>query len=144
MKEIDPSQPTSNGDVVRRLYDAFAEGDGAKALANLHETIEWNEAENFVYADRNPYKSPAAAAEGVFGRLVADWESYEATPSEILEACNDTVIALGRSRGVNRATRKLMDAQFAHIWRLKEGKIVGFQQYIDTLQVHRAMQGNKP
>ncbi|KAM0550181.1 hypothetical protein ACHAPJ_009029 [Fusarium lateritium] len=136
-QNMDHPPSNNNRDVIQRLYDAFARGDGASALAEMHETIDWNEAENFMYSDRNPYKSPQAVAEGVFGRLATDWEDYEATPSEILEA-GDTVVALGRSKGIHRGTGKLMDAQFAHIWRLRDGKIVGFQQYIDTLGVHQA------
>lgn len=124
--------------MVQGLYDAFAQGDIATALAEMNDTIEWNEAENFKYADRNPYTSPAAVAEGLFGRLAADWEDYKATPTAILEAENDTVFALGRSTGINRVTRKPMDAQFVHVWRLKDGKIIGLQQHIDTLQVYRA------
>lgn len=135
-----PHMSTENLEVIKRLYAAFARGDGAGALAEMHHELYWNEAESFVYADRNPYLSPSAVAEGVFGRLVMDWQDYEATASELLDA-GDTVIALGRSKGRNVATGKGMDAQFAHIWRLEGGKIVGFQQYIDTLQVWRAMQG---
>lgn len=104
----------------------------------MHVVIEWNEAENFIYADRNPYKSPSAVAEGVFGRLVADWENYKATATTILEADDESVVGLGRSTGTHRVTGKPLDAQFVHIWKLKDGKIIGFQQYIDTLQVHQA------
>jgi uncharacterized protein len=132
------SRPGTNGEVIQRLYDAFARGDISAALAEMHGVIEWNEAENFIYADRNPYRSPAAVADGVFGRLVADWEDYKATATTILEADDDTVVGLGRSTGTNRATGKPLDAQFAHIWKLEQGKVIGFQQYIDTLQVHQA------
>lgn len=129
--------PSENLDVVKRLYAAFARGDGPGALAEMHAEIEWNEAESFIYADRNPYRSPPAVAEGVFGRLVADWRDYEATAFELLDA-GDTVVALGRSKGTHVTTGKQLDAQFAHIWRIREGKIAGFQQFIDTLQVWRA------
>lgn len=123
--------------VIRRLYDSFARADGAAALADLHEHIEWNEAESFLYADGNPYQSPEAVGSGVFGRLLADWDGWTVTVSELLEA-GETVIALGRSTGVFRATGRGVDAQFAHVWRVKDGKIAAFQQYTDTLQVHRA------
>jgi ketosteroid isomerase-like protein len=123
--------------VIQRLYDAFARGDGAAALAELHDHVEWNEAESFLYADGNPYQSPAAVGSGVFGRLLADWESWTVTVSEIIEA-GDTIVALGRSKGVFRATGRSVDAQFAHVWRVQDEKIVGFQQYTDTLQVHGA------
>lgn len=128
---------SENLGAIQRLYDAFARGDGPGALAEMHERIEWNEAENFIYSDRNPYQSPSDVATGVFGRLLADWEDYEATPYEFFDA-GDAIIALGRSKGINRATKKPLDAQFSHVWRLKDGKIIGFQQFIDTLQVHRA------
>ncbi|KAF4950755.1 hypothetical protein FSARC_13099 [Fusarium sarcochroum] len=136
-QNISHTPSNENRNVIQRLYDAFARGDGTAALAEMHETLHWNEADNFMYSDRNPYTSPQAVAEGVFGRLVTDWENYEATATEILES-GDTVVALGRSKGIHRGTRKVMDAQFAHVWRLKDGKIVGFQQYIDTLGVHQA------
>jgi hypothetical protein len=35
----------------------------------MDPSIEWNEAENFIYADRNPYVGPQAVLEGVFTRL---------------------------------------------------------------------------
>ena len=136
MSNADTFNGAENLRVIQRLYDSFAQGDGPGALAEMHDNIHWNEAENFVYSDRNPYQSPSDVANGVFGRLLADWEDYKATAHELLHA-GDTVIALGRSKGTNRVTRKPLDAQFAHVWRLREGKIVGFQQYIDTLQVHR-------
>lgn len=73
MSTHDSDSTSSRGiDVIKRLYAAFARGDLAGALSEIHENIEWNEAENFIYADRNPYRSSAAVAEGVFGRLVAD------------------------------------------------------------------------
>lgn len=139
MAQNSESGPSEGLDVIKRLYAAFARGDGPGALAEMNSELEWNEAENFMYADRNPYKTSAAVAEGVFGRLVADWEDYEATAFKIFQA-GDTVVALGRSKGIHRVSRKLLDAQFAHIWRVQNGKIVGFQQYIDTLQVWRAVQ----
>jgi ketosteroid isomerase-like protein len=51
------------------------------------------------------------------------------------------VVALGRYGGANKATGKALDAQFAHVWRVKNGKLAGFQQYTDTLQAVRAAGG---
>lgn len=48
------------------------------------------------------------------------------------------VVVLGRYRGTYRATGKAMDAQMAHVWRVADGKVAGFQQYTDTLQFARA------
>ena len=33
-----------------------------------------------------------------------------------------------------KSTRKRVDAHFAHVWRLRDGKVIRFQQYTDTKQ----------
>ena len=43
-----------NVDIIRGMYDAFARGDIPAVLEVLDPDIEWREAENFLYADRNP------------------------------------------------------------------------------------------
>jgi ketosteroid isomerase-like protein len=127
----------SNVDVIRGFYAALARGDAPAALAVMAPDIVWNEAESFLYADRNPYVGPQAIVEGVFARIGADFEGFAATPEEILDA-GDTIVALGRYTGMFKATGKPINAQLVHVWRLKSGKITGFQQYTDTLQVARA------
>jgi ketosteroid isomerase-like protein len=46
----------------------------------------------------------------------------------------DTVVVEGRYYGKVRETGISLDAQFAHVWHLRDGKVVGFQQYTDTKQ----------
>ena len=132
----------ANVALITDLYAAFARGDGAAVLGAFDPGIVWNEAENFVYADRNPYVGPAAIAEGVFGRLATEWENFAALPGEFLDA-GDTVVVLGRYQARCKATGKPIDAQFAHIWRVSNGRITAFQQYTDTLQAYRAVQAER-
>ncbi len=47
-------------------------------------------------------------------------------------AAGDTVLVEGRCRATARATGKPLDAQVAHVFDLRDGKIVRFQQYTDT------------
>src|ERR1017187_9682181 len=49
------SMSQANVDLIQSLYAAFARGDGPAVLASMDPAIVWNEAENFLYADRNPY-----------------------------------------------------------------------------------------
>ncbi len=130
----------SNIDLIQNLYAAFARGDGAAVLAAMDAGIVWNEAENFPYADRNPYIGHAAVAEGIFFRLATEWDRFQALPSEFLDA-GDTVVALGRYQATYKATGAPLDAQFAHIWRLRDRKITAFQQYTDTAQAAGAVHG---
>lgn len=126
----------ANADLIRAIYDAFAAGDIAGIVARMSPDMVWNEAENFPYADGNPYVGPDAILAGVFARIGAEWEGFAALPEEIVDG-GDTVIALGRYRGVFKATGKKLDAQLAHVWRVAEGRAVSFQQYTDTLQAAR-------
>lgn len=127
-----------NLEVIQNLYAAFARGDGPAALSAMDSAIVWNEAENFPYADRNPYVGPAAIAEGVFFRLATEWDGFQAVPAEFINA-GDTVVVTGRYRATYKATQASIDAQFAHLWRVRDGKIVGFQQYTDTAQAQNAL-----
>lgn len=128
----------SNTDVVQRLYAAFAKGDMQAALATMTSDIVWSEADNYPYADRNPYIGPEAVLHGVFARIGGDWEGFSAVSDEIIDG-GDTIVSLGHYGGVCKATGKKMRAQFAHVFRVRDGKISGFQQYADTLGTALAM-----
>ncbi|WP_425228752.1 nuclear transport factor 2 family protein [Sphingomonas sp.] len=124
--------------VVQRLYDCFAQGDVPGALATMAPDIVWNEANNHPYADGNPYIGPEAVLHGVFARCVGEWDAFAATPDELLDA-GDVAIGLGHYTGVNKASGKPMRTQFAHVCRVRDGRIVAFQQYADTLHMTQAM-----
>jgi len=126
-----------NVDLVRAIYAAFAAGDVPAVLGAMSPDIVWNEAENFPYADRNPYRGPEAILNGVFARIGAEWDGFEAVAEELIDG-GDTIVALGRYRGICKATGRAIDAQLAHVWRIEGGKVAAFQQYADTLQVARA------
>jgi ketosteroid isomerase-like protein len=123
---------------IKAIYDAFGSGDIPTAIAGMSPDLEWNEADDFPYADRNPYVGPQAILEGVFGRIGAEWDGFAAHVGELLDA-GDTVVALGRYSGAYKATGKPQDTQFVHVWRLKDGKAVRFQQYANTLHVAKVI-----
>jgi ketosteroid isomerase-like protein len=120
-------------DVITGLYQAFGRGDVPAVLGVFDPAIKWLEAENFLYADRNPYIGPTAVAEGVFMRCVADVDGFTVVPHRMTEG-GDTVVVEGRYRGTMKATGVPIDAQFVHVWQLAGGKVVAFQQYTDTKQ----------
>ncbi len=122
--------------LVQSVYQAFATGDVPAVLAAMSPDIEWNEAENYRYADGNPYRGPEAVLGGVFARIGGEWDDFAAVPAEFLDA-GDTVVVLGRYTGSFKATGKSQDAQMVHVWRVAGGKLVRFQQYTDTLQAAR-------
>jgi ketosteroid isomerase-like protein len=129
-----------NVNIVRSIYDAFGIGDVPSILAALDPQIEWREAENFIYADGNPYIGPAAVLDGVFMRFSTEWEGFSVSPKEILDAEN-TVIGRGYYSGTYKKTGKQVRAQFAHVFNIRNGKVAKFEQYTDTAQFQQAVSG---
>ena len=127
----------SNLDSVKQVYQAFAEGDIPAVLGFLNPEIDWTEAEGFPYA--GTYHGPRAVLEGVFMRLGSEWNDFAAVPDEFIDG-GDTVVVLGKYSGTYKATGKSFQANFAHVWKVQEGKAIRFVQYVDTLLVHRALQ----
>jgi ketosteroid isomerase-like protein len=122
-----------NMDVIRGMYESLTRGDVHEALGRMDQHIQWREADNFIYADRNPYLGPQAVLEGVLTRLASDWQDFTVTPEEWLDAGNHVVV-LGSYGGRHKETGREVRAQFAHIWGVTHGRVVRFQQYTDTKQ----------
>ena len=76
-------------------------------------------------------------AGGVFQRIVSDVEDFGAVPGHFHEG-GDTAVVEGRYRRKVKTTGRTVDAQFAHVWQLRDGKVVRFQQYTDTKRRARA------
>lgn len=127
-----------NEALVRSLYDAFGRGDAETVLGSLAQDVEWREAESQPYADGNPYIGPEQVSEGVFGQLMSDFEGFTVTPNTFV-AAGDRVVVLGRYTGTHQGSGDPLDAQFAHAWTVKDGKVVRFQQYTDTAQMSRLL-----
>ena len=122
-----------NSKTVEAFYAAMGRGDIPFVIGILDPQVVWSEAENFIYADKNPYVGVDSVLNGVFARLGAEWDGFSAVPQEIVDG-GDTVVALGRYGGVYKATGAKVNAQFVHVFKFKDGKVASFQQYTDTAQ----------
>ncbi|MCK6445731.1 MAG: nuclear transport factor 2 family protein [Planctomycetes bacterium] len=128
----------SNVVLVRELYAAFAAGDLPRLLAHFDPRIVWNEAEGFPLSDRNPYVGPEAITLGVFARIAEEWDGFEVRVGEVVGS-GDVVTMFGRYRARHRRTGKALDVQCAHTWWVANGKLVRFQQMVDTAAVAAAV-----
>jgi ketosteroid isomerase-like protein len=122
-----------NAAIIRGIYDAFARGDVAAVLGALDDRVEWNEAEHIAYWPGGAHVGPQAVVAGVFGPLMQDFDNFRIDVRRVV-AAGDTVLVEARYRATAKATGKALDAQVAHVWDLRDGKVVRFQQYTDTLQ----------
>ena len=129
----------NNVKTIENLYTAFAVGDIPKVLAGLDEKVVWNEAEGNKYADGNPYIGPQAVLNGVFARIGAEYEYFKLVNIQLHEMENNQVLATLRYQAKLKNNGATYDAQVAHLWTLKAGKAIAFQQYLDTKKVAEAI-----
>ena len=128
-----------NVDVVRGMYEAFGRGDIEAVLASFDPQIEWRQAESNPYEpEGKPWIGPDAITENLFMKLGQEWDSFTVSPGEFYDA-GDAVIVEGRYSGSYKATGKSIDAQFCHVFKLREGKVTSFQQYLDTARMQDVM-----
>lgn len=116
-----------NVEMMRALYQAFNRGDIQVVLGKMDENIVWKE------ADGDAYVGPQAVLNGLFNSLGNNWDEFRVTPEEFLDA-GDHIVTLGTYTGSNKATGVALKLPFAHVWGLKGGRLVRFQEYSVTRQ----------
>lgn len=125
----------TNGEIIRGLYDAFAQGNVPAVLAAFDDDISWTEAEGFMYG--GTYIRANAVLENVFMKLGTEWEGFAAVPNKIVDGGDGNVISIGTYSGKFLATGRSVSVPFAHSWELSEGKVKKFMQYTDTAVIKR-------
>jgi ketosteroid isomerase-like protein len=126
----------SNKALIRATYEGASADNGQKLRETLAPDATWTEAAGFPYA--GTYVGPEAILANVFQRLATEWTGYRAEVHTYLEE-DDRVAAFGVYSGTYRATGRAMTATFAHLYRLKDGKIVSMEQYVDSAMVQQAL-----
>jgi ketosteroid isomerase-like protein len=120
--------------VVRRAYEAFGRGD----LSTIFELLDPEVV--FYQTELLPWGGRREGHEGMrsfLEELARNIES-QVEPEEFVEA-GESVVAVGRTRGRVRETDENFEVRAVHVWTLREGKVVGFEAYIDTPKMREAL-----
>ena len=126
----------SNEEIIRAHYAASDRGDLEGMLAPLAPDPRWTEMAGFPYA--GTYVGPDEVRRGVFERIAADWDGYTAAITELVDG-GDTIVGLGTYSGTHKASGRSFEARVAHVWRLRDGRVVAFEQFTDTARVADAL-----
>lgn len=127
----------TNLEIIKSTYEGKTSEENGKNLAKyLAEDVSWTEAKGFPYA--GTYIGLENVSKNVFNRLATEWIDYKFTPEDYLES-NDKVVAYGTYTGTYKITGKSFSARVAHLWKLKEGKIISFEQFVDSQVVNDAI-----
>ena len=129
--------------VTRAIYEEFANGDVAAVLAHLDPGVEWRLAEGHPYSPAGEaWVGHAAVVDNFFARAGADWRGFGVAVRALHDA-GEVVVAEVRYSGTFAATGRALDAQGCHVWRLRDGKVASFQQYVDTRRLQAVMGGDE-
>lgn len=128
----------TNLDIIKSTYEGKSSEENGKNLAKyVAENISWTEAKGFPYA--GTYIGLENITKNVFSRLGSEWIGYKFTPEDYV-ASENKVVAYGTYSGIYKKTNKPFEARVAHVWKLKNGKIISFEQIVDSKPVDEALQ----
>jgi len=122
---------------VKEIYAAIS---GLPAMSELFSDpnlkLTWSEMLGGPYG--GVYNSLGETLAGVFGRIGAEWDNFEFTPSGFHEA-DSAVTVEGTYTGVYKKTGKKVTARVIHLWKMSEGRIL-IEQFTDTAMFWTAME----
>ncbi|MBL0123049.1 MAG: nuclear transport factor 2 family protein [Betaproteobacteria bacterium] len=123
-------------EIVTSFYAAIARGDVEAIFAVLHPNLDWTEAEGIPNAS-GTWRSRKEVVDKLLIRSEEDWVEFSATPLAL--SSDDRVVALGVYAGTAKSTGRSMQAEFAHLWSVRDGRLASFKMYADKLLIDRAM-----
>ena len=122
----------SNTEATRKGYEFFQRGDIPGLLRDLiDDSCTWiipGPKDKLPWAGTFTGKQEIA---NFFAQVGENLESSEFGPREMIEQ-GDTVVALGTLTGRAKKTGKTVTNEWAHVFKYSQGKVVFFQEYIDT------------
>lgn len=127
----------TNLEIIKSTYEGKTSEENGKNLAkHVAKNISWTEAKGFPYA--GTYIGLESITQNVFKRLGSEWIDYKFTPEDYISN-EDKVVAYGTYSGTYKNTNKYFEARVAHIWKLNNGKIISFEQFVDSKSVDDAI-----
>ena len=119
-----------NLELVQRGYEAFGRGDLDGLLALLDESVEWRSPGPADLPTAGTRRGKQQVAE--FFRALGEMLDMQRFEPQTFLADGDRVIVLGDDTARIKATGKVLDSRWAHTFTVKNGKIIGFEEYLDT------------
>lgn len=124
--------------VLERFYGAFNSGDMDGAFACLSPDIVWT---YYGPADRIAFAGTFKGHDGVrdfFARAGETIEILEMAP-EKFEVAGDTVYGTGIEHSRSIKTGREYRVRWVHIYRVENGLVTGFEEFLDTAAVAGAL-----
>ncbi|HEY9451056.1 MAG TPA: enoyl-CoA hydratase-related protein [Bradyrhizobium sp.] len=124
-------------DLARALYAALAAGNREQLDALLHPEFVGRTAEGMPFGIGGHHDSPAAMRRNGWGAIARHFEAC-AEPEEFADLADGRLLVKGRYRGRGKQGGAALDAAFAHLIAIDEGRIKSLEQFTDTARWHDA------
>ena len=126
-----------NLDVIRRGYEAFGRGDIDGLLESFDEQINWVTPGPPELATSGNRTGRQAVAQ-FFTAVNDTFEIQRFEPREFL-AQGDRIVVLGSETTRVRATGKVLELDWVHVFAMRNRKVIAFQDFLDTAAVVAAL-----
>ncbi|MCU7551227.1 nuclear transport factor 2 family protein [Chitinophagaceae bacterium LB-8] len=120
----------SNAIITRELFDAFLRGDIPYILNHLDENCQWNVMGAPLLPHAGKYIGSGTGL--FFTKLNEDFEFPTFEVQDIYEVNDTDVITTGHIVARSIKTGKTAESPFMMLNRYKNGKVVYFQNYVDS------------
>jgi 2-(1,2-epoxy-1,2-dihydrophenyl)acetyl-CoA isomerase len=124
-------------DLARAFYAALAAGDRDQLDALLHPEFSGRTAEGMPFGIGGHHDGPAAMRRNAWGAITRHFEA-RAEPDRFLDLAGGGLLVTGRYRGRGKQGGATLDAAFAHLIRVDQGRIRALEQYTDTARWREA------
>lgn len=124
----------TNVELVQMLYRAFGDGRIDTILEHCSDTITWDCVGNPAWVPLAGTRSDKDDVRRFFEDLARGFTFEEFSPDSFHDA-GDHVFCFGHSRSRAAATGQTIDDRFLHAFRLENGKVAAFTEFMDTAAV---------
>jgi len=118
-------------DLAKVLYVALAGGDRDQLDALLHPEFCGRTPEGMPFGIGGHHRGPAAMLRNAWGAMARHFE-VRAEPDRFLDLADGRLLVTGRYRGHGKRNGAPLDAAFAHLITIDQGRIRAIEQYTDT------------
>lgn len=125
-----------NTAIVEQAYNNFKTGDIQSLIDQMSDDVTWQLPE----IEDVPLAGKRTGREGVkdfFAILARDQDVVAFEPREFV-AEGDKVISLGNYKWRVKDTGRDFASDFVHIFTIRDGKIAGFREHLDTVAIASA------
>ena len=127
----------SPAELARALYAALAAGDRVQLDALLHPEFTGRTAEGMPFGIGGNHDGPAAMRKNGWGAIARHFEA-RAEPERFLDLTDGRLLVTGRYRGRGKQGGAALNATFAHLIAIDQGRIKSLEQFTDTARWHDA------